>query len=352
MKSRKVMICFLKDKPIKVFITYSWEDESHKDWAKQLADELFGEGIKAIIDQYDLNPGDRIPQFMEASIKSAVYVLVICTPKYKRKAEKRLGGVGYESHIITGEIYAKGSKNRKYIPILRRGTIEKSIPVFLQGVLAIDLSESLEKSVYDKNFRDLVIALRGGRKRPVSSFADRAIVKQEDIAGKTIHATVEDYYEDIGSFAVTLYDYDLFETKIIQKLKVGDTFVVGGMRDVVTEISVSPNDDIIVTLNNERDVSFSHRDNDYMTAYNMDTCRQYMHVVAKFLLPASNDIIYEDYTDPDRVEPIITRKLKDILKIKAEKEKTSIGFDFYATTITINEELEISVISQGYDSAQ
>ena len=132
---------------------------------------------------------------MEASIKEAVYVLVICTPKYKRKADKRLGGVGYESNLISGEIYVKGSKRRKYIPILRRGSIEKSIPAFLAGAYAVDLSEDLENYAYE---------LRGGRRRPIASFADRAIVRKEDIAGKTVHATVGGYFEERKSFTVTI----------------------------------------------------------------------------------------------------------------------------------------------------
>ena len=44
--------------------------------------------------------------------------------------------------------------------------------------------------------------------------------------------------------------------------------------------------------------------------------------------------------------------LEEILKVKAEKEETSIGFDFYATTVTLNEKLEIVKIHQGFDVAQ
>ncbi len=44
--------------------------------------------------------------------------------------------------------------------------------------------------------------------------------------------------------------------------------------------------------------------------------------------------------------------LEEILKAKAEKEETSIGFDFYATKVTLNENLEIVLIHQDYDVAQ
>ena len=39
----------------KVFISYSWEDESHKTWVKNLADKLLADGIDATVDQYDLS---------------------------------------------------------------------------------------------------------------------------------------------------------------------------------------------------------------------------------------------------------------------------------------------------------
>jgi len=87
----------------KVFISYSWEDEAHKEWVRSLADSLLANGIDAILDQYDLSLGDRLPQFMEQSIANSDYVLIICTPTYKKKSDTRNGGVGYEGHIISGE---------------------------------------------------------------------------------------------------------------------------------------------------------------------------------------------------------------------------------------------------------
>lgn len=44
-----------------VFISYSWEDEEHKDWAMQLVDRLIADGVDAHIDRYELALGDRLP---------------------------------------------------------------------------------------------------------------------------------------------------------------------------------------------------------------------------------------------------------------------------------------------------
>ena len=95
-----------------VFISYSWEDDEHKKWVKELADSLLSAGIDATVDQYDLSLGDRLPQFMEQSISKVDYVLIICTPTYKSKSDLRKGGVGYEGHIISGELLTKGNERK------------------------------------------------------------------------------------------------------------------------------------------------------------------------------------------------------------------------------------------------
>lgn len=61
----------------KVFISYAWESEEHRAWVKALADHLLTDGIEAIVDRYDLGLGDRLPQFMEESVTSADYVLIV-----------------------------------------------------------------------------------------------------------------------------------------------------------------------------------------------------------------------------------------------------------------------------------
>lgn len=44
---------------------------------------------------------------MEESVTSADYVLIICTPTYKKKADDRIGGIGYEGHIISDDLYSR-----------------------------------------------------------------------------------------------------------------------------------------------------------------------------------------------------------------------------------------------------
>lgn len=146
----------------KTFISYCWEDEEHKKWVKRFAEQLLKDGVEAVVDQYDLKPGDRLALFME-QISEADYVLVICTPTYKSKADERMGGVGYESNIITSELVEKNNE-RKFIPILRKGEFETALPVYMKGKMAIDLrGEGFASSDY----KDLIVTLYGENIKPL-----------------------------------------------------------------------------------------------------------------------------------------------------------------------------------------
>lgn len=138
-----------------VFISYTWENDNHQAWvlafAKRLRDD---DGINARLDQLHLRLGDRSPQFMEGSVRDSDYVLVICTESYKRKFDARQGGAGYEGHIITAEMVSEKGRG-KFIPILRQGSWDTSIPTALTGIFGVDLRhDSL------KEYRKLVTHLK------------------------------------------------------------------------------------------------------------------------------------------------------------------------------------------------
>lgn len=139
----------------KVFISYAWESDTIKRWVKELATQLRTDGIDAKLDQWEVVPGDQMPHFMEKSVRGNDYVLIICTPAYKSKSENRVGGVGYEGDIITAEVLQK-SNHKKFIPILKLGNKDTSIPSWLQGKYYVDLSNEMH---FESNYRDLTTTL-------------------------------------------------------------------------------------------------------------------------------------------------------------------------------------------------
>lgn len=136
----------------KIFIHYSWDSEIHKTWTLYLANRLISDGVDVIFDQYDLKLGANSNYFME-QISNASKVILIMTPSYKIKADNRTSGVGYEYQIITTEFSKYISTNSKFLPVLREGDINSSIPTFLQAFIHLDIRDN---SDFEKKYIELL----------------------------------------------------------------------------------------------------------------------------------------------------------------------------------------------------
>jgi hypothetical protein len=141
------------------FISYSWDDDEHKTWVRGLAARLRADGVDVTLDQWHVAPGDQLPQFMERAVRENDFVLIICTPRYKQRSDKRAGGVGYEGDIITGEVMTTRNQ-RKFIPILRSGGWQNAAPTWVLGKYYIDLSGP---HYSEDSYEDLLTTLLGRR---------------------------------------------------------------------------------------------------------------------------------------------------------------------------------------------
>lgn len=140
-----------------IFISYSHDTQEHKRWVLELATRLRGNGVDAILDQWDLGPGGDLPHFMEQAISKSSRVLMICTDRYVEKANHGTGGVGYEKMIVTADLLRQIGSNR-VIPIVRQpGT--RLLPTFMSSKLYIDLSTSEQfETGFDQLLRELLEA--------------------------------------------------------------------------------------------------------------------------------------------------------------------------------------------------
>lgn len=125
-----------------VFISYTWEDEAYNKWVGKFSQKLSQDGICTIIDQKDIKYGERLTNFME-KIASCDYVLFLCTPAYKNKADNRATlpcGGAYENNLMTGELLQK-MNDEKFIPVLTKGSWEESTPNWAIGKKGVDLRD-------------------------------------------------------------------------------------------------------------------------------------------------------------------------------------------------------------------
>jgi hypothetical protein len=139
----------------KAFISHSWDNEEHKEWVAAFGARLRSDGVDLVLDEWHLRPGDQLPHFMERAIRESDFVLIICTPSYKKKSDERLGGVGFEGNIIGGEVLS-GVSDRKFVPILRKGEWREAAPSWLLGKLHIDLRGN---PYSEQNYEQLISAI-------------------------------------------------------------------------------------------------------------------------------------------------------------------------------------------------
>ena len=125
-----------------VFVSYSWDDEAHRDWVRRLAADLMERyGLLVTLDEHDLRPGDDRFVFME-QIARADVVVIVCTPTYVEKANERRGGVGVETTIIT-PAYFEGHPEKRFIPVVRRRAPGvPAVPTYLGSLAYIDMTEA------------------------------------------------------------------------------------------------------------------------------------------------------------------------------------------------------------------
>lgn len=87
---------------------------------------------------------DDMNYFMENVLTSDEMeaVIIVCNKDYVEKANKRSGGVGYESELILSEIRDKPLQT-KYIPVVieHEENGELPIPNFLKSRYCVDLSK-------------------------------------------------------------------------------------------------------------------------------------------------------------------------------------------------------------------
>ena len=129
------------------------------------------DGVDITLDQWHLHPGDQLPAFMERAIRENDYVLIVCTPFYAGRSNRRIGGVGYEGDIMTGEVFTTRNE-RKFIPIYRSGADWKSAaPTWLGGKYRIDLRGQPYSEMH--SIQDLFHTLHGTR--PVAAPLSRTL---------------------------------------------------------------------------------------------------------------------------------------------------------------------------------
>jgi hypothetical protein len=144
--------------PVRVFISYAWEDGEYRFWVQQLAAALRRDGVNARLDAWHRLTGQDFPSFMNSEIRNADRILVLGSPSYRIKVHSNeegdsASGVGWEAMLLTGQVFAG---NRKKIAVaIARGLRLDALPDFLHTQPSYDLSVPDDPHGYEILLKDL-----------------------------------------------------------------------------------------------------------------------------------------------------------------------------------------------------
>jgi hypothetical protein len=134
----------------KVFLSYSHDSDTHAQRVLALANKLREEGIDAELDQYVAHPNEGWPQWARRQLEESSFVLLICTPTYRRRFErKETAGMGkrviWEALLAEQLLYEAGGINEKLVPVFFEDGTDEDIPLVLRGFARYSLPEGYEE---------------------------------------------------------------------------------------------------------------------------------------------------------------------------------------------------------------
>ncbi len=149
-------------KPVRVFLSYKWEDEEHNLWVERLAHDLRIRGIDAWLDKWEVRLGESFTDYMTSAITRADVFLFVMTPSSVEAAEAHetaRGAVHFEMQIATARKIS--GEDFRFIGLLREGN---AVVTHLKGTRYLDFRNDRE---YMQMLIFLVKDLKGVAEKPI-----------------------------------------------------------------------------------------------------------------------------------------------------------------------------------------
>lgn len=141
-------------KMIKVFVTYSWDSEEHKNKVLSFADFLRKNGFEATLDR-KISQEESAPNFtkmMHQIMTDYDKVIVVLSKGYKKKADSFSGGVGTEYQLIISDI---NDYPQKYILVTFDDIDNEILPLSFKGRQVIELKDDDQRQTLFAKLQDV-----------------------------------------------------------------------------------------------------------------------------------------------------------------------------------------------------
>lgn len=184
------------------FISYSHDNNTHKDWVLQLATRLRSNGVNVMLDRWNLKLGSDLASFMERGLSKSNRVICICSDTYVIKANEGKGGAGYEKQIITAELI-KDQNTNWVIPLIKNNPTERKTPTFLGGRMYISFEEA---HLYEAKYEELLRDILDEPILPIPPIGKNPFQTVKEFAQQNFIATSEKYVSPATSGTIS-FDY-------------------------------------------------------------------------------------------------------------------------------------------------
>ncbi len=209
----------------KAFVSYSHESENHSEWVLQLATRLRSNGVDVFLDRWNLQIGGNVASFIERGLSKSNWVLCICSQDYVEKANKGLGGVGYEKTIITAELLSD-SNAEWVIPTIRDNLEEQIVPTFLSGRLYVDFRKD---RLHENSYEALLRLLLGEPVLPIPPLGENPFRAARQFAKQKFFPGSEKYVSPAqkGASNIRLFEQQWKVLHRVRRADVRDQMVEG-----------------------------------------------------------------------------------------------------------------------------
>jgi hypothetical protein len=137
-------------------MSYTRTSDQHAAWVEHLATLLRDNGVDVRLDKWHLRDGGDLAQFMCNEIALADRVLIVSNAEYARRADGRLGGVGWEIRLIAGDLLTDSADEQKYLVIARTPDVRSGVPMFLKSKFVIHWpDDTVVSTCFDRLLRAL-----------------------------------------------------------------------------------------------------------------------------------------------------------------------------------------------------
>jgi hypothetical protein len=224
------------ERRVNVFICYTWDNQSHKEWVKRFATDLRKRGIDAKLDEFEVGYGKKIKEFITREIHSSDFFLFISTNESRKVANGDIEQ--YKNRYVWLELEVARSIAEKkssfmQICILREGD---NVPHCFSDTKYVDLRDNKK---YHSELEKVIIYIKHGINPSafessiptftVKNFSVNYIIPEYTFLGKNALSPQELQckYENVNTqFPANLKEVKErhIETKREEAIRAGNTF--------------------------------------------------------------------------------------------------------------------------------